>query len=220
MMDHLPRLIFLCEIPELAERPIGHTYSESQVDFMRVVVRNLGLGERSFVKIPTDRTFVPLEDVVVPTTISRPLAAKLWENQLWPTVIRPPSKGRRIFVRRDGVERRYLLNQDENASKLEAKGFESVNPGTMSIQSQIQLFAESEFVVGVSGAALTGLLFTPKTCRVIELSNQVVQSFFKDISRARGMKHVVITGQSDGEPSHHTNFTVDIEKILHTVELM
>ena len=103
------------------------------------------------------------------------------------------------------------------AKELEAEGFESVNPGTMSIKEQMQLFAESEFVIGVHGAALTNFLFVPPGCRVVELANGIKQAFYGDLSEGRGLDYTIVMGTPDSVMDHHADFTVELDKIRQLI---
>ncbi len=225
MMECLPKLFFLDD-PELADRHIAHSYTKTNFEFCCLILERLGIQNKTFVEIAMDKPyggysngpqFMPIKDVVIPSKIPRPLAAMLWDKFLWPQAERPSSKGRRLFVAREAGGRRQCLNQDEVAKELEAEGFESVNPGAMSIQEQMQLFAESEFVIGVHGAALTNFLFVPPGCRVVELANGIKQAFYGDLSEGRGLDYTIIMGTPDGVGDHHADFTVELDKIRRLI---
>lgn len=225
MMERLPQLFFLDD-PELANRHIAHSYTKTNLEFCCFILERLGIQNKTFVEITMDKPyggysngpqFMPIKDVVIPSIIPRPLAAMLWDKFLWPQADRPSSRGRRLFVAREAGGRRQCLNQDEVAKELEAEGFESVYPGAMSIQEQMRLFAESEFVIGVHGAALTNFLFVPPGCRVVELANGIEQAFYGDLSKARGLDYTIVMGTPDGVEDHHADFTVELDKIRQLI---
>lgn len=65
---------------------------------------------------------------------------------------------RKIMLVRDGSRRSY--NQDEAIAVAEEFGFEPWSPETLSLAEQVRLFRESKWVLGPSGAAFAGLLFS------------------------------------------------------------
>ena len=110
-----------------------------------------------------------------------------------------------------------MFKSRQSRRRAEAEGFESVNPGTMSIQEQMRLFAESEFVIGVHGAALTNFLFVPLDCRVVELANGIEQPHIGDLSKARGLDYTIVMGAPDGVEDHHADFTVELAEIRQLI---
>lgn len=86
----------------------------------------------------------------------------------------PPRTGqlpkRRIYVRRTGALRR-LLNEADLIDRLSARwGFEAVQPETLGFAQQVQLFHDSDLVVGVHGSALTNCLFCRSGTEVLTIT--------------------------------------------------
>ena len=80
---------------------------------------------------------------------------------------------------------RRVVREDELWALLEARGFEKVEPGGLSPQEQIDVFAAAEMVVGPHGAALTNLLFAPEGVTVLELfTASYVNQCYWSISRS------------------------------------
>lgn len=77
---------------------------------------------------------------------------------------------RRLFVTRGRTPhtRRYV-EEPELRPWLEQHGFAVVDPGTFTVQEQIDLFANAEVVVGPHGAGLTNITFCQPGTRVLEL---------------------------------------------------
>lgn len=77
---------------------------------------------------------------------------------------------RRLFLTRGTVPNtRIYLQQEQLRPWLEANGFVVVDPGTLSVQEQIDLFAGAEVVVAPHGAGLTNITFCRPGARVLEL---------------------------------------------------
>ena len=70
------------------------------------------------------------------------------------------SKGRRLFLSRPGVRRNY--NQEEILGIARRYGFEAVFPEKRTLREQAELFAEASAIVGPSGAAWVGMIFSER----------------------------------------------------------
>ncbi|WP_208983621.1 glycosyltransferase family 61 protein [Pannonibacter carbonis] len=64
---------------------------------------------------------------------------------------------------------RRFRNQDAVTALARSKGFRPVDPGSLPLREQVQLFAGAPAVAGAHGAGLTNLLFRRGPCRVLEL---------------------------------------------------
>ena len=61
------------------------------------------------------------------------------------------------------------MREDELRARLTARGFTVVDPGTLSVQEQIDHFAAARVIVAPHGAALTNLSFCRPGVRLLEL---------------------------------------------------
>ena len=232
MMELVPRLVLL-DAPELQDRPIAHTLTQRHLEFSKTVLERIGITRKTFIEAGPEKPvggeaggiqFISMKDTVVPTKMFRDIAVLLWDTRLWPLKERPPSKGRKLFVIRGEGDRRQCLNRAELGQVLEREGFETVNPGMLSIPDQMQLFAESKCIVAEHGAALTNLLFTPPDCRVVEVFNGLMQPFLADLAGFRRFDHRLVKGRPDrktidsGLITHHSDYTVDSGEILRFVK--
>lgn len=77
---------------------------------------------------------------------------------------------RRLYLTRGSTPRtRRYVQEDELWPDLERRGFVKVDPGTFSVQEQIDLFHGAEVVVAPHGAGLSNLTFAPAGVRVLEM---------------------------------------------------
>lgn len=77
---------------------------------------------------------------------------------------------RRLYVTRgQAPNTRRVVREQELWAGLQERGFEKVEPGSLSPQEQIDTFSAAEMVVGPHGAALTNVLFAPPGVTVLEL---------------------------------------------------
>lgn len=79
-------------------------------------------------------------------------------------------KPERIYVTRGNTKNNRRYDQENEIwPELERRGFARVDPGTLSVQDQIDTFGAASTVVGIHGAALTNLIWSPPGVRVLHL---------------------------------------------------
>lgn len=129
--------------------------------------------------------------------------------------VRDLKKGRRFFLCRDPNRFRALLNEAEILEICKGYGFEAVRPERLSIDEQVCLFSSAECIMGVSGAALTNILFAPQGCKILSLNpNHGPEFFFWDIANILGQEFSYIFGPVvDPERSVHSAFRVDAQLV-------
>jgi hypothetical protein len=79
------------------------------------------------------------------------------KTRAWRPVERPAD--RRIFLSRGSAAVRAIANEAEVFSRLSACGFEVVQPETLGIVEQIELFANAAAIVGTVGSGFGAVLF-------------------------------------------------------------
>jgi len=122
--------------------------------------------------------------------------------------IRKTTNHRKIYISRKIARNRKILNEDSIIPILVKKGFEIVFLEKMSIKDQIQLFFESEVIIGPHGAGFSNIIFCQKNTKVLELfSSDNVRSFFFFLSKSNELNYdYLICEKSD----KNENFNVDI----------
>lgn len=103
-----------------------------------------------------------------------------WALQAPPATVRwlrehlPPTPGadgpRRLYVTRGDTPRtRRYVQEAELWPELERRGFVRIDPGSYTVQEQIDLFHGAEVVVSPHGAGLSNLTFSRPGVRVLEM---------------------------------------------------
>lgn len=64
-----------------------------------------------------------------------------------------------VYISRRDASRRRVTNEDELMAQLSRFGFERYEPGQLSFEDQVRLFAGADLVVGPHGKAYTNLIF-------------------------------------------------------------
>lgn len=112
--------------------------------------------------------------LLVPSTPNQDLDAPPWVVD-WLRRRLPPTSAstdlpRRLYLSRGRTPHtRRFVHEDELWPELERRGFVMLDPGTLSVQEQIDVFHHAEVVVSPHGAALTNITFAQPGVRVLEM---------------------------------------------------
>jgi capsular polysaccharide biosynthesis protein len=126
----------------------------------------------------------------------------------------PTGPHRKIFVRRKpgSGAGRLLLNEDEIATRLAAKGFHVIDPGSMCLEEQIFTFKGAKYVVGSLGAGMTNIVFCQPGTKVAVLSSGVFpDTFYWFIAAHRQLDYLDIRGERasfDGPEFWRAGFSI------------
>ncbi|MDZ4316520.1 MAG: glycosyltransferase family 61 protein [Azonexus sp.] len=121
------------------------------------------------------------------------------------------SKGPRLFVARRSSLRRRILNEESVLDLCKKFGLNVIFPEEFNLDEQVSIFSHAEIIVGISGAALTNILFAPKNCNILALTpNQGFELFFWDIANIVGQKFSFLFGESTSpQDGSHSDFVID-----------
>lgn len=125
----------------------------------------------------------------------------------------------KIFISRKHTSRRNF-NEDEVFEALKNEGFVRVCPEDLSLEDQISLFNNANFIVGGGGAALTNLLFCNKGCKVLVINKTIDQvPCFTTIPYALGVK-ILHYGCNNNDVRLHSDYLVDPKKVIYYLRLL
>lgn len=145
-----------------------------------------------------------------------PLAKKTRERlSINPT--RNPWK--KVYISRKLAPKRKAHNEEQVESYLKEKGFEIVYAEKLSLWEQIKLMSETSLLVCLHGAALTNMLFLPKTAKVLELRNvgdSITQCYF-NLASALDLPYFYTLNSGDSKDTIMTDFTIDLEALSHAL---
>ncbi len=109
------------------------------------------------------------------------------------------TRRRRIFISRQKFDtpKRRIANIDVIEPLLLTYGFEPVILEDLSVVEQIRLFSQAEAVIGVHGAGLANMIFSPSDCRMLLLENPRnisvgLARMFSELAVVCGLRHQVI----------------------------
>jgi len=121
-------------------------------------------------------------------------------------------KNKRLLVARKGPTR-MIHNIEEVQAFLSKHDFETIYLEGMTIEDQILLFQNAEFVIGPHGAGLSNLLFCKPGTKVIEFMPSVeIRPFFWLISEKLDLVHGVQFCSATKGQGFQAAVTVDVSK--------
>ncbi|MCW2950710.1 MAG: hypothetical protein JWN41_1723, partial [Thermoleophilia bacterium] len=170
LMDALPRWGVLQEaLPGM--RP-DHIVVSHQTRWDRQLLAMTGLDAYDLIE-PTKHLSVTADRLLVPCVNNQETLAPRWITD-WLRTALPPrdvaGRPKRLYITRGVVPRtRRLIHEAELLPLLERLGFVKFDPGSVTVQEQIDAFAAAEVVVGPHGAGLVNLNFASPGVKVLEL---------------------------------------------------
>lgn len=198
LVDALPRLALLRAHPDLRKLPV-YIHAKN-MPLAKSTTRLLGdeppeyrawhpiltLFEQAWICSPSSRH--PLDHH--PATIG-------WLRSAALGITGPSTATRKLFVDREDASQRRLLNGDEIRTYIESHRFERVNCGWMEVQEQIEKFSQASEIIGISGAALTNVVFAGACKRYLCVSPPTMPAFFYwDLAYHAGLRFELIFGDS------------------------
>jgi hypothetical protein len=103
-----------------------------------------------------------------------------------------------LLVTRAGNKNgRQLINQRDIELALRDLNLRVVDPGTMPLREQINLFGNAELIIAPHGAALSHLVVAPSSCLVVELNGDVdVRWHYSKVCWELGLQYRYVLGTS------------------------
>ena len=171
LTDLLPRWgIFREACPELE---VDGVYLSTRTGYQRQLLALTGLDELPVVEVEKHACLAP-DRLLVPSTPNQDLMAPPWIVDWLRTHLRPSpdlsAYPRGLYVTRGDVPNtRRHVEEAELWPRLAERGFARLDPGTVSVQEQIDHFAAADVIVAPHGAALANLVFARPGARLLEL---------------------------------------------------
>lgn len=173
----------------------------------------LGYPESRLIRVRADQP-TRFRRLTVPSRLVQggrwidPILARWYRERLGAPLSSNHLRSRRLYLSRQGTERRRVVNEEEVTALLLRHGYSAVAPEQLSVREQIDLFAGASHIVAATGAALTNMVFAPAGARIVALYNRhLVQGggdiYFDALATACGHRFLkiecapgrVLTGQ-------------------------
>ena len=203
--------------------------------WQRAFLAYLGVGEGRIAQHDPGSTYIcrdlmSVEYSVTNMTISArergvylALAARAQRRQREGSVQAPA--GRNVFVSRRTISAKHnyrvLQNEAVLIDRLQALGFDVIEPETLDFDEQILAFANASVVVTLGGAALYNAVFCAAGTRFITLeSSEAFLTPHCQLLSSLGLRYGVVVGRQDpSDPTPvHKRWTVDVDAVCRRVE--
>jgi capsular polysaccharide biosynthesis protein len=116
--------------------------------------------------VQADRLLVPSNPN---WALQAPPASVAWLRDRLPPK-EPPAEPQRLYLTRGSApQTRRYVEEEQLVPELERRGFVRLDPGSLTVQQQIDVFSAAEAVVAPHGAGLTNVTFSPRGVKVLEL---------------------------------------------------
>ena len=215
LIDGLPRLVSIVRSPSVDANATKLMSSSDATDMEAFCLAKLGLSSNSVEQLD-DEPLYEVERLVFTPFKTRLQAGYLpkeyvshLRNSLLPS---RPRKRTRLFVSRQGARERAISNHREVLGLLSIFGFVETTLETMSAQEQVDTLYDAEAIVGVHGAGLTNMLFSPEGLKVFEIfpTYYVIPHYYY-LSRSLGHEY---TYQCEGGDTRSVrSFKVDVRRL-------
>lgn len=226
LIEGLPRLALIEERFNLAD--LGFIVSGHHGAMQEVYEASLALfGIRRDQIVEVGMEPIAVDRLIYPTPMTRhawhiaPRCLTLLE-QLAARIRADPGGRNRLYVTRNRVARRRLLNEDEILPIVRRHGFTVVEPQTLSLYRQISLFRNAELVVGNYGAALTNIAFASGRPTLFALTSPLMQDdFFSTLTSLKQSRYLSLHGEaSEPAPDMNADFRIDVPRFLALLEAL
>lgn len=173
MVDGISKLFLALEKVDLEE--IDHFLVPTfKYDFQRESLIALGIDPQKIVEV--DALYCVVCEKLILTSAPRGLSSSVtpgwmidgYRRQLIPS-LKPSTTRRRIYISRRDAGSRKFVDEEEIITSLEEYGFEAVEMSKYDFMGKIELFANAEIVIGLTGSGMTNLMFCSSDTKVIEL---------------------------------------------------
>jgi capsular polysaccharide biosynthesis protein len=147
------------------------------------------------------------------TGCTNPYAVRFLRDRFLPradATFRGPEK---IYLMRRG-KTRGVINEAELVAFLRNRGWTTIDPESLPLAQQIQLFAGARAICGVHGAGLTNIVWCDRGCTVIELiADNYLNGCFESISSCLDLQHHYLIFSGDKESRIH----VDLDQLARVL---
>lgn len=200
LLDVLPRWgVFRESMPG---RMPDALYVPSGAKYQKQFLNMLGLDTIPIVETGKHRA-VRADRLLVPSQPNSDLVAPRWTidwlKEQFPAKNSADAPSRLYLTRGDQPNTRRLVNEPEIWPSLERQGFVRVDPGSLTVQQQIDWFAGADVIVAPHGAALANLAFCKPGVRILELfaPNYVNVCYWNITENIDGARYRYVVG---GDP--------------------
>jgi tetratricopeptide (TPR) repeat protein len=127
-----------------------------------------------------------------------------------------PAERRRIYLSREGIGNRPMLNESEVRALFERHGFLAVRPETLSFEEALELFAGPACVAAPYGSALLNLVFASARAPCMVIAPPEPELFLREAISwlgAMGLPFGYVRGEAGPDPSRRNGWIAPLELV-------
>lgn len=228
LFDVLPRLAILEKAGFALDDIDGFFVNGTRKRYQSRMLEMLGIPEEKW--IPAESTpHVEAGTLIAPSVVGLTGNYPKWvcewlQKKFLPFAKPPPSAGRRLFISRANAPARRIANEDEVFSALAPDGFTRVILEDHSVDEQIGLFANAEFVIAPMGSGNSAAVFCKPGTRFIETySASAVNVFTWAFGTQLPLQFGYLLGQpiaGSASRTHNENYIISPEKMKRLIAAM
>lgn len=197
IVEVLPRLRLLEEAgvsPDYYFLPVRYPFHRQSLELLGIDCRKF-IGARKYSHLQADELFAftrPRMDMKPENAnyLYQQMAKQSWAKT-------DTRKRRNVYVARRPCDARFVVNEAEVLAVLKPWNFEKFYLEDLSVQQQIQLFQQADFIIGPHGAGLVNTTFCNPGTRVIEIGTPArASALFYYIAFQRGLTYCNFYGQA------------------------
>jgi len=132
----------------------------------------------------------------------------------------------RIYVSRKNARFRKVVNYEEVMDTLSSYGFEECVLEEMSVENQVKLFSNADFIIGPSGSGLVNIIFCDSNTSLLEIASKSSGSTYYQLTKILGINQRFMFGRPievqdlqnvNGKPY---NIRIDIDNLEENITEM
>lgn len=207
LTDCLPRLALLNRLPPDTRILVPDKLKPFQMETLRW----LGVADRIY---PVPGRHLILENYFfsTPTAMTgcaNPYATRFLREKFLPKADTAFPLAEKIYIQRRG-KTRGLLNEAEVSDFLARRGWQPVDPETLTLAQQIRIFSGVRAVCGLHGAGFTNLLWCQPGCVAVELfADNFLNGCYESLASCVEVEHRFLIQPAD----EHSRVLVDINQL-------
>lgn len=174
MMDALPRLVALGGVPAHAKLLLPQKCWENE--YVKSTLKLFGINEENIYFIKEGQTVrvSELEAVSCPILATGGCHPYLLSNvkekiETFYDQLPDLDFGDKIYISRQRASSRKVVNEDSVMQILDSYGFKCINAEDYSFWEQVNIMRKAKYLIGLTGAGLTQMMFMKKGGGVLEL---------------------------------------------------
>jgi len=220
--DLLPRLLMIEKHLAKGNQAVVVSKRLSQEKFFQEVYTKGIFGTRKII-IQDENTFIKAKEIIFCKVL--PHSKNYMDGILDRLkVATQPQGNEKIFVTRDQKTRngRFLKNLRDIQKICHELNFKIIDPGSLTLNQQIEIFSKADFVVGIHGGGLTNIVFRRESqLKVLEIlpPDNIPPHYFW-LSKIFGFDYNAVLGFKSPDLNKMDPFEVDPNQVKSAIKSM